>query len=87
MEVSTTSTFAAVKAVVVETLGIEDRADTLTADAELLGAVPELDSLAVLELVLGLERRFDIEIDGEDVTAELFETLASVTDYIDGKLR
>ena len=86
MEVSTTSTFAAVKAVVVETLGVDDRADTLTADAGLLGSVPELDSLAVLELVLGLERRFDIEIDGEDVTAELFETLGSLTEYIDGRL-
>jgi acyl carrier protein len=86
MEVSTTSTFEAVKAVVVETLGIEDRAASLTPDAALLGSVPELDSLAVLELVLSLERRFDIEIDGEDVTAELFETLASLTEYVDGKL-
>ena len=87
MEVSTTATYEAVKAVVVDTLGIEDRADTLVADAPLLGSLPELDSMAVLELVLELEQRFGIEVDGEDVTAELFETLASLTEFVDGKLR
>jgi acyl carrier protein len=82
----TTTTFEAVKAVVVETLGIEDRADALTPDAPLLGAVPELDSMAVLELVLALETRFEFEIDGEDVTGELFESLGSLTEYVDGQL-
>jgi acyl carrier protein len=86
MELSTTNTYEAVKAVVVETLSIEDRADALTPDAALLGAVPELDSMAVLELVLALETRFDLEIDGEDVTAELFETLASLTEYVESQL-
>ena len=33
--------------------------------------------MAVLELVLALEQRFGIEIDGEDVTAEIFETLGA----------
>jgi acyl carrier protein len=87
MEVSTTATYEAVKAVVVDTLGIADRADTLVPDAPLLGSLPELDSMAVLELVLELEQRFAIEIEGEDVTAELFETLASLTEFVDGKLR
>jgi acyl carrier protein len=82
----TTTTFEAVKAVVVETLGIEDRADTLTPDAPLLGAVPELDSMAVLELVLALETRFEFEIDGEDVTGELFESVGTLTEYVDAKL-
>jgi acyl carrier protein len=86
MEV-TTANFEAVKAVVVETLGVEDRADTLDAGTPLLGSLPELDSMAVLELVLALEQRFDIVIDGEDVTTELFETLASMTAFVDDKLR
>jgi acyl carrier protein len=87
MEVSTTVTFEAVKAVVVETLGVEDRADTLDAATPLLGSLPELDSMAVLELVLELEQRFGIVIEGEDVTAEMFETLASLTAFVDDKLR
>ena len=77
----------AVKAVVVETLGVEDRADSLNATTPLLGSLPELDSMAVLELVLELEQRFGITIEGEDVTADVFETLGSLTEFVDGKLR
>ena len=75
----------AVKAVVVETLGVEDRAHALAADTPLLGSLPELDSMAVLELVLELEERFGITIEGEDVTAEVFETLGSLAAFVDGK--
>jgi acyl carrier protein len=72
-----------VKAVVVETLGIEDRADAIDATTPLLGSVPELDSMAVLELLLALEERFDVTLDGQDVTAEAFESLASLTALVD----
>jgi len=75
-----------VKAVVVETLGLEDRAESLDADTPLLGAVPELDSMAVLELLVELEQRFGIEIDGDDVTADAFETLGSLTAFVADQL-
>jgi len=39
------STFDGVKSVLVQTLGIEDRADSLTPDTPLFGSIPELDSL------------------------------------------
>ena len=87
MELSTVVTIDDVKAVLVATLGVEDRADTIEADTQLLGSLPELDSMAVLELVLELEQRFGIVVEGEDVTAEAFETLASVTAFVDAKLR
>lgn len=76
----------AVKAVVVETLGIEDRADALQADTPLFGALPELDSLAVLELVTELERRFDLTVDDDDITADTFETLGSLAAFVEAKL-
>jgi acyl carrier protein len=88
MDVHTTAVdIEAVKAVVVETLGVEDRADALDASTPLLGSLPELDSMAVLELVLELEQRFGIVVEGEDVTADVFETLASLTAFVDDKLR
>ncbi|MFI7607395.1 acyl carrier protein [Micromonospora sp. NPDC049366] len=86
MDTSTT-TFDDVKSVVVETLGIEDRADTLDASTVLLGDLPELDSMAVVELVVALEQRFDIEIDGDEVTADLFETLGGLADFVSAKVR
>jgi acyl carrier protein len=85
MEIS--PTVEDVKAVVVETLGIEDRAATLDATTPLLGSLPELDSMAVLEIVMALQQRFDIVVEDEDVTAEVFETLASLAAFVDGKLR
>jgi acyl carrier protein len=78
---------AAVKAVVVETLGVEDRADQLDATTPMLGSMPELDSMAVLELMLELEQRFGITVEGDDVSAEVFETLGSLAEFVDSKLR
>jgi acyl carrier protein len=86
MDSSTTIDIDAVKTVVVETLGVEDRADALDASTPLFGYLPELDSMAVLELVLELEQRFGITIEGEDVSAEVFETLASLAAFVDEKL-
>ena len=86
MELNTATTnMEAVKAVLVDTLGIESEADAIGATSPLYGSLPELDSMAVLELVLALEERFGIMIEGEDVTAEVFETLASITAFIDGR--
>jgi acyl carrier protein len=75
-----------VKAVLVETLGVEDRAATIDASTPLLGSLPELDSMAVLELVAALEQRFGITVDDDDVTAEVFESLGSLTAFVQEKL-
>ncbi|GAA3579177.1 acyl carrier protein [Microlunatus spumicola] len=69
----------------VETLGIQDRASTLDASTELFGAMPELDSLAVLELVSALEDRFGIVVEDEEFGGEIFETLGSLATFVDGK--
>jgi acyl carrier protein len=74
-----------VKAVLVSTLGIEDRAASIGPDTELLGNLPELDSMAVLELVVALEERFGVTIDDDEVTAEVFETLGSLTAMVAAK--
>ena len=83
MGLNGTLAIADVKAAVVETLGVEDRADTIDAATPLLGALPELDSLAVLELIVELEQRFGIAVDDDEVTADAFETLASLTEFVD----
>jgi acyl carrier protein len=74
-----------VKSVVVSILGIEDRAATLTAATPLLGALPELDSMAVVELVTALEARFGFEVSDDDITGDVFETLGSLAAFVDAK--
>jgi acyl carrier protein len=85
MELNATIDIDEVKAVLVDTLGIEDRADAIDSTTQLIGALPELDSLAVMELVLALEERFAITVEGEDVTADVFETLGSLTAFVESK--
>lgn len=71
--------------VVVTVLGIEERRDSLSAQTELLGGIPELDSLALLELVVVIEERFGIAIDDSEFTGEVFETLGSLAAFVAAK--
>jgi acyl carrier protein len=79
--------FENVKAVVVATLDIKDRADDLVPESQLLGSLPELDSVAVVELVVALQDRFGIEIEDDEVIGDIFETLGQLTAFIDSKIR
>jgi acyl carrier protein len=65
-----------------EILGLGDRRHALTADTELFGALPELDSLSVLELATALEETYDVVIDDEDFTGEVFATIGSLADFV-----
>jgi acyl carrier protein len=79
----TSTSLDAVIDLVGTTLGLGDRARDLGADTPLLGAMPELDSMAVLELVSAVEDRFGFEVDDSDVTGEVFETVGSLADFVD----
>lgn len=81
------STLNEVKAVLVETLGLEDRADTLATDTPLLGSVPELDSLAVVEVVTSLEERFGFQIDDDDFSGDMFETVGTLAEFVERQRR
>lgn len=78
-----TDTLERVKLVLVKTLAIQDRADTLDASTELFGSMPELDSMAVVALSVNLEKEFDFEIDDEDFTGDVFETIGTLAEFIE----
>jgi acyl carrier protein len=86
MPLNTAVNVEEVKAVLVDALGVEDQAAAIDATTPLFGSLPELDSMAVLELVLALEDRFAITIEGEDVTADAFATLTSLTEFVERQL-
>lgn len=69
-----------------EVLGIPERAETMNANTPLLGSLPELDSMAVLEVVQSLEERFGIPMDDAEITAEDFETVASLAGFVEAHL-
>ena len=82
-----TATLDEVKSVLVSTLGLDDRAPSLRAETPLLGSLPELDSLAVVQLVYALEDRFGLTINDDEVSADIFETLGTLADFIENRRR
>ena len=82
---STQDNVSTVIEVLVSTLGIEDRAAHLDASTPLFGELPELDSLGVVELTVALETRFDIQVDDEDITGDVFESVGSLADFVASK--
>ena len=78
-----TTTFGAVRDVVVATLGIDESAHTLQSSTPMLGSMPELDSMAVVELVTALEARFELHFDDSEITGEVFETMGSLVNFVD----
>lgn len=52
----------------------------------LLGAIPQLNSLSVITVVLELEKEFAIEIAEYEISASEFETIGTLAAYIEKKL-
>ena len=75
-----------VKRVLRETLQLGDRVQSFDESTSLFGSIPEFDSMAVVAVVTGLEEQFDIEVDDDDFSAEVFETLGSLTRFVEDKL-
>lgn len=69
---------AQVRELLTQTLNLGARGAALDTASPLLGALPELDSMAVATVLTALEERFGILIDDDDVSAETFETLGDL---------
>lgn len=52
------------------------------ADTELFGAIAEFDSMALVTLIGEIEEYFDITLDDDDISAENFASVASLTDLV-----
>jgi len=59
---------------------------TSTSSTPLLGRGIGLDSVETMALVLSIEEEFGISVPDSDMTATLFETIGTLTDYVLHKL-
>ncbi|WP_417445679.1 acyl carrier protein [Kangiella sp.] len=64
-----------------ETLSID--ADQLSADTLLLGNLPEFDSMAIVSILMQIEETFAIEISDDELTGEIFESVATLTEFVE----
>jgi acyl carrier protein len=75
-----------VKSVVGRTLQLGSRAQAMDESSALLGAIPELDSIAVVNVITALEEHFGITVADDEIGAAAFETLGSLARFVEGKL-
>jgi len=73
-----------VRQLIMETVGVGLPPEHLTNDYMLLGNL--LDSMAVMKLILSIEDCFQFHFSDEELSAEAFETIESVSALVSSKV-
>ena len=71
-----------VKQVIIRTLSLEVTPEEIDDEDALFGGGLGLSSMATIELIVGLEEEFDLEVPDEDLRVELFESVKTMADYV-----
>ena len=74
-----------VREILRDVLSLNARADRLDANSALLGAVPELDSMAVVNVIAALEDRFGFVVDDDEISGATFATFGSLVQFVSSK--
>ena len=69
-----------------DVLQIGDRTATFDASTQLLGSLPEFDSMAVVSILTALEDNFGVYIDDDEVSADIFETVGKLHEFVASKV-
>jgi acyl carrier protein len=63
-------------------LQLGGRSMGFTADTPLLGSIPELDSMAVVQVITAIEEQLGVTVNDDEISAETFATLGSLARFI-----
>ncbi len=69
-----------------ETLNLKRAGVRMTLDSPLLGAIPELDSMAVVAVITTLEERFGFAVADDEIDGSTFATVGSLVAFVKLKL-
>jgi acyl carrier protein len=75
-----------IKRILRDTLVLGDEVDTLQATSPLLGSIPELDSVGVVSVLNALEDEYDMVVEDDEISAAVFKTLGSLTQFVQEKI-
>lgn len=67
-------------------LFLQGRTSNFNQHTALLGALPELDSMAAVSLITALENHFGITFQDEDISGAAFSTVGSLCDLVEQTL-
>lgn len=68
-----------------EILSLNGRAAGFTENTTLLGALPELDSMAVVALITRIEEHFGFMVDDDEIDGATFATVGSLIEFVRAK--
>ena len=71
-----------VKQVIIRMLSLEVDADEIDDEDELFGGGLGINSMATIEIIVGLEEEFGIEVPDEELRVELFDSVQTMADYV-----
>lgn len=80
------TTFETTRDVIGGVLQLGDRTQQLQPTTPLMGSVPEFDSMAVVSLLTALEEHYGFVVEDDEISADIFETVGSVNDFVEQKL-
>ena len=69
-----------------EILALKGRTANMTRATPLLGAIPELDSMAIVAVITTLEERFGFTVNDDELDGASFATIGALTDFVSAKL-
>lgn len=75
-----------VKMLVTNALQLGARGQSMDEQTPLLGAIPELDSMAVANVITALEEHFGFSVADDEIGAATFATLGSLSAFVEQKL-
>ena len=74
------------KKIVRTCLQLGSGADGFDRNTQLLGGMPEFNSLTITAIIASIEDELDCEVDDGDITAEIFDTMGSLADFVEEKM-
>jgi acyl carrier protein len=79
------STGSSLRGILEAVLGPQALPELLDDDTLLLGAIPEVDSMAVIAVLTGIEEAFGFTIADDEVSADMFETFGSLRRFVESR--
>ncbi len=69
-----------------DALGLSGRAQTFSLDTPLLGALPELDSMAVVAVINLMEERLGVYVDDDEIDGATFASVGTLVGFVQTKV-
>ena len=70
---------------IADNLQLGARAQRLTRESALNGALPELDSQGVVQLLTAIEEHFGFSIPDDEYSADILDTFGTLIDFVESK--